>query len=64
MAEATIERRSTWIDGDLIQQAKTIAAHDDVPIAEVLERHLRPGLAADLQRVAAELTKRPAKAAT
>lgn len=58
--EAEITRKSAWLDESLIRDAKTIAAREGVGVSEVLERHLRPGIAADLRRVAAELT-RPAK---
>lgn len=55
--EATIERKNAWIDGVLVQQAKTVAAHDGSTVSEVLEKHLRGPLAKEVARVAAELTE-------
>jgi hypothetical protein len=57
-AEAvTVERKTCWIDGGLIQQAKTVAALDGVTVAEVLERNLRDNLAADFKRAFDASTK-------
>lgn len=55
--EVTIIRKSVWLDESLIRDAKTIAAREGVSVSEVLERHLRPGIAADLKRVAADLNR-------
>jgi translation initiation factor 2B subunit (eIF-2B alpha/beta/delta family) len=49
------ERKTAVIDATLIRDAKLIATHEGGTIAEVLERHLRPGIARDLKRVVAEL---------
>jgi hypothetical protein len=60
--EQVIERKTAVIDGELIAQAKLVASHERITLAEVLERHIRPGLSRDVQRVAAELTKSTTKA--
>ncbi len=54
--EKQIERGSIYLDKEILKQAKTIGAHEDRPMTEVIEDALRKPLAAKYRKLAEKMT--------